>query len=328
MCTAISLGNGGHYFGRTLDLEYSLHESVTFTPRKYPLSFRSGKTAAEHYAILGIAAGEEHYPLYYDGINERGLCMAALHFPDNAHYLPSIPGKDSIASFEVIPWILSQCASVRQARDLLSRMTVTDLAYSERLQPTPLHWILADGLECVVLEPEANGIAVYENPTGVLTNNPPFSFQLDRLQDYRSLSPDPVPALFHPGIQLHPYSRGMSGMGLPGDFSSASRFVRAAFVRSCSSGGDLPEEKAVDFFRRMGTVQIPRGVVRTEKGEPVFTVYTSCYTPNGQCLCSTYEDPAIRAVSLSDFDAEGNVLQSVPLSRLWKIHAMSTEGSP
>lgn len=328
MCTAISWGPGGHYFGRTLDLEYSLRESVTFTPRKYPLSFCNGKTAAEHYAILGIAAGEENYPLYYDGMNERGLCMAALHYPDNARYLPPKTGMDNVASFEVIPWILSQCASVRQARDLLGRMNVTDTPFSEQLPPSPLHWILADSEQCVVLEPGESGLAVYENPAGVLTNNPPFPFQLDRLRDYRTLSPTPAPAAFQPGIPMHPYSRGMSGMGLPGDYSSASRFVRAAFVRTFSASGGESAEKTVQFFRMMGAVQIPRGVVRTAEGEPIFTVYTSCYTPDGQCCCSTYENPGIRAFSFADFDAAGTALQTVPISRKWTLQSMKPSATP
>lgn len=328
MCTAISRTVGGHYFGRTLDLEYSYKESVTFTPRRYPLSFRNGKTAAEHYAVLGIAAGEEKYPLYYDGMNERGLCMAALHYPDNTRYLPPKTGMDNVASFEVIPWILGQCASVRQARDLLGRMNVTDTPFREQLPPSPLHWILADSEQCVVLEPGKAGLAVYENPLRVLTNNPPFPFQLDRLRDYRTLSPDPAPASFQPGIPMHPYSRGMSGMGLPGDYSSVSRFVRAAFVRTFSSSGGESAEKTVQFFRMTGAVQIPRGVVRTERGEEVYTRYTVCYTPEGQCCCSTYENPEIRTVSFADFDRDGTALQTVPLCTKWTVHAMKPSAAP
>lgn len=328
MCTAISRTVGGHYFGRTLDLEYSYKEAVTFTPRRYPLPFRNGKTAAEHYAILGIAAEEKSYPLYYDGINERGLCMAALHFPDNARYLPPKPGTDNVASFEVILWILSQCASVRQARDLLGRMNVTDTPFCEQLPPSPLHWILADSEQCAVLEPGESGLAVYDNPTGVLTNNPPFPFQLDRLRDCRTLSPAPLPASFQPGIPMHPCSRGMGGMGLPGDYSSASRFVRAAFVRTFSASGGDSAEKTVQFFRMTGAVQIPRGVVRTEQGEEVYTRYTVCYTPEGQCCCSTYENPGISAFSPADFDRDGTALQTVPLCGRWTVSAMKPSAAP
>jgi len=328
MCTAISRTVGGHYFGRTLDLEYSYKEAVTFTPRRYPLSFHNGKTAAEHYAVLGIAAEEDRYPLYYDGCNERGLCMAALHFPDNARYLMPKPGTDNVASFEVIPWILGQCASVRQARDLLGRMNVTDTPFSDQLPPSPLHWILADSEQCVVLEPGESGLAVYDNPAGVLTNNPPFPFQLDRLRDYRTLSPDAVLASFQPGIPMHPYSRGMGGMGLPGDYSSASRFVRAAFVRTFAASGGESAEKIVQFFRMTGTVQIPRGVVRTEQGEEMYTRYTVCYTPEGQCCCSTYENPEIRAVSFADFDRNSTALQTVPLCPKWSVHAMKPSATP
>lgn len=320
MCTAISLNKDGHYFGRTLDLEYSLQEAVTMTPRRYPLSFRHMGTSMEHYAILGIAASEPDYPLYYDGMNERGLCMAALHFPDNARYCLPHPEKDNIASFEVILWILSQCASVRQARDLLSRMNITKQAYSPQLPPSPLHWILADGLDCAVLEPGTDGLSVYDNPVGILTNNPPFPFQLERLRDYRLLSPDTPAAQFPPGTEQRAYSCGMGTLGLPGDFSSPSRFVRAAFLRCFSPTGETAQENTVQFFRMTDPVRVPRGAVRTESGEMFYTVYTSCYTPDLRCCCSTQENPAITAYAFTDFEPDAASLQTAPLLRKWRIY--------
>lgn len=319
MCTAVFLPGSPHLFGRTLDLELSYNESVTVIPRRYPLSFRMTGTAEVHYAILGITADEASYPLFYDAVNERGLCMAALRYPDNARYHSPQPEKDNIASFEVPLWILAQCSSVRQAREYLARMNVTDLAFNKRFSPTPLHWILADGQQCLVVEPDDRGLRLYENPVGVLTNNPPFPFQLDRLRDYRSLSPSPAPSRFMPGTEMHAYSRGLEGIGLPGDFSSASRFVRAAFVRSCTQNQGTTDERILRFFRMTEAIRIPEGCMLTETGESAYTRYTSCYTSDGHCCVITCEDFAPTVVSLSDFDADGADRQSIPLSRRWSL---------
>ena len=184
MCTAISHKTGGHCFGRTLDLEYSYAEAVTVTPRNFPLPFCRMGTMAAHYAVIGIATEADGYPLYYDGMNERGLCMAALRFPDSADYPSEAAGRDNIAPFELIPWILGQCASVRQARVLLARLHLTGIPFSEQYPLTPLHWILADGAETLVIEQTAAGTEIYENPLGVLTNNPAFPQQLRRAQAF------------------------------------------------------------------------------------------------------------------------------------------------
>lgn len=314
MCTAVSFTNGRHCFGRTLDLEYSLQEAVVTVPRHYPIPFRRAGTAKAHYAMIGIATEADGYPLFYDAMNERGLCMAALHFPGNAVYRAEAEASDNIAPFEMIPWILSQCASVRQAHERLSRLNVCRIPFSEAYPLTPLHWMIADGASCAVMEATADGLHVYENPVGVLTNNPPFPVQLMRLYDYRHLSSGLPPPSFQPGVPMEAYSRGMGAIGLPGDYSSPSRFVRAAFARSHMVPAASVVQQIGEFFHMMDTVQVPRGSVRTERGECVVTQYTSCYTP-GRCSVTTYADRSIRTVWLSGQDTEGNRLSHFPLSR-------------
>ena len=133
MCTAAAYHTKDHYFGRNLDLEYSYRESVTVTPRNFPLPFRCGKTLETHQAIIGMAFVVGGYPLYYDAANEKGLAMAGLNFPDNCCYNPAQEGKDNIAPFEFIPWILSQCATVKEARPLLERLNLTQERFSDQL---------------------------------------------------------------------------------------------------------------------------------------------------------------------------------------------------
>ena len=119
MCTAATYKTKDFYFGRTLDYEHPHGEEVTFTPRNFPLPFRHLETMESHYAILGMAYVAEGYPLYFDAMNEKGLAMAGLNFVGNARYAGVKEGKDNVAQFEFIPWVLSRCACVAEARKLL-----------------------------------------------------------------------------------------------------------------------------------------------------------------------------------------------------------------
>ena len=123
--------------------------------------------------------------------------------------------------------MLAQCASVSEARVLLGKTNLTGTPFSAALPAAQLHWLLADKDECVTIESTADSLHVYDNPAGVLTNNPPFPQQLFRLNDYRSLSPRQPENTFAPALDLRSYSRGMGALGLPGDLSSSARGIHA-----------------------------------------------------------------------------------------------------
>ena len=127
MCTAATYKTKDFYFGRTLDYEFSYGDEVTITPRNYPLRFRTKGEIQNHYAMIGMAHVTENYPLYYDAINEKGLGMAGLNFVGNADYKEYVEGKDNIAQFEFITWILSQCANVKEARVLVEKMNLLNI---------------------------------------------------------------------------------------------------------------------------------------------------------------------------------------------------------
>lgn len=226
MCTAATYQTKDFYFGRNLDYEFGYGETVTFTPRHYPFQLNGLGVLDQHYAILGMACVQNNYPLYYDAINEKGLCIAGLNFVGNAWYCKDEPGKDNVAQFELIPWLLGRCATVQDARTLLDRMNLVDTPFCEGMPVASLHWMIADHHECITLESTKDGLHVYDNPAGVLTNNPPFPMQLFALNNYMQLSPKATGNHFAPNLPLNAYSRGMGAMGLPGDLSSQSRFVR------------------------------------------------------------------------------------------------------
>ncbi len=310
MCTAITYKTRDFYFGRTLDYEHSFGEEVTFLPRNFPLPFRHGKTLQSPLAILGMALVSEEYPLYFDGFNEKGLCMAGLNFVGFAHYEKPVEGKDNIAQFELIPWILGQCATVAQAKKLLQNLNITDTAFSPALPPAQLHWIIADREESITVEAVREGLRVYQNPVGVLTNNPEFDDQLFNLRNYMHLSPKPPENRFSPGLDLKPYSRGMGAMGLPGDLSSPSRFVRAVFVKGNSVSGEGEAESVGQFFHILGAVEQVRGCCLTENGQYEYTQYTSCCNATrGIYYYTTYEDRQIVGVEMFGEDLEGSRLK-------------------
>ena len=164
MCTAVSYKTKDHYFGRTLDLEYSYHETVTVTPRNFPFAFRKMGEMKTHYAMIGMAYVAEDYPLYYEAVNECGLGMAGLNFPGNACYYEETEGKDNVSPFEFIPWILSQCSSVAEAKEKLSRINLVRINFSESLPLSTLHWIIADRECSVVVEAMKDGMKIYDDP--------------------------------------------------------------------------------------------------------------------------------------------------------------------
>lgn len=174
MCTAATYQTKDFYFGRTLDYEFSYGDEIVLMPRKFPISFRYMGKRETHYAILGIAHVAGGYPLYYDAINEKGVGMAGLNFVGNAVYQEVEEGRENVAQYEFLPWILSQCDSVQAVRSLLSKMNLVGTPFSEQLPSAQLHWLIADANEAVTVECTADGLHIYDNPAGVLTNNPPF----------------------------------------------------------------------------------------------------------------------------------------------------------
>lgn len=298
MCTAVSLTTADHYFGRNLDLDYRYRETVTVMPRNYPLRFRCGKEIAEHYAIIGISTNDQGYPLYYDAVNEWGLSIAGLNFPAEAQYLPRASHADNIAPFECIPWILSQCRNVSQACGLLHKINLWALPYSREYPITPLHWIIADRSECLVVEPSEHGLEIRKNPIGILTNSPAFPYHMSNLSNYCNLTAGQPQNRFAVSLDLSPTSLGLGAFGLPGDLSSPSRFIRAAFIK-CNSICSQDELSSVtQFFHILDGVKQINGCCKTRNGLEK-TVYSSCCnTRRGIYYWTTYDNRQIRAVDM------------------------------
>jgi len=314
MCTAITYTTKNHYFGRNLDLECTFGEHITVMPRYFPLPFRHAPDQMRHYAIIGMAHIADGYPLYYDAVNEAGLAMAGLNFPGFARYLPMQKDRHNIAPFECIPWILGQCATLDEARQLLLRTNLLSLPFNDNLPLTPLHWMVADASGSIVAEPMQDGLRILENPVGVLTNAPPFDFHMTHLSHYMGLSRKAPANTFSKTLTLQPYSRGMGAMGLPGDLSSTSRFVRAAFTRLNAVSGDSEDASVSQFFHILGSAAQQRGCVKLEDSSYEITQYTCCCNlERGIYYYTTYENRQITAVALQHENSDAKTLIPYPL---------------
>ena len=313
MCTAVTYQTDDFYFGRTLDYESSYGEELVILPRKFQLHFLNMGTLENHYAILGTAHVAQGYPLFYDAVNEKGLCIAGLNFVGNAQYAKVMDGKDNLAQYEFIPWILSNCSCIAEAKELLAKINLTDTPF-QKMPVAQLHWMLADKEQAITVEAVADGIKIYPNPVGVLTNNPPFPEQVFRLNDFMNLSAKQPKNQFSDQLNLHPYSRGMGALGLPGDLSSSSRFVRAAFVKEHSVSGHSELESVSQFFHILGSVEQQNGCCEVENGQYEKTIYTVCYNASkGIYYYTTYYNHQISAIDMHREDLNGAQLIRYPM---------------
>ena len=316
MCTAIAYKNVDAYFGRNLDLERGYGECVVITPRQYEFPMRCTKEMSSHYSMIGMATVVDEFPLYYEATNEKGLSMAGLNFPGNAEYYEFDNEKENIAPFEFIPWILGQCASVTEAKNLIDQMNLVNINFSAQLPLSPLHWMISDTEHSIVVESLKNGLMVHENPFEVLTNNPTFDYHKMNMSNYMGLQVGPAKMQFREELPLDNYSLGMGALGLPGDFSSASRFVRAFFVKE-NSVADKDEKSSVNqFFHILNSVAMPKGCVWTKHGFE-YTRYSSCCNADkGIYYYTTYNNLEITSVDMRAVDLEQACLYAYEVTGL------------
>ncbi|MBQ9960699.1 MAG: linear amide C-N hydrolase [Firmicutes bacterium] len=282
MCTSVVYKN---FFGRNLDYHHSFNEKVAVVPRNFHFKFKCRGPLKEHFAIVGMATVIDEIPLFFDGINEKGLGMAGLNFVGNAAYFEPRNSKDNITPFEFIPWMLGQCSSVDEARELLGNLNLVNIPFSEQIPLAQLHWIIADEKEAVIVESVASGLKVYDNPVGVLTNNPDFESQMFYLK----------------------HSKGMSA-----SLSSRARFARAVHIKrnSLSDGeGDLSQ-----YFHILAGVEQQRGCKSPDTDEDQITIYSSCCDlKKGIYYYRTYDNSQITAIDMHKADLDTDRLTVVPL---------------
>ena len=308
MCTAVVYKTKDHYFGRNLDLEYSYHETVTITPRNYYFKFRNTEDMKTHYAIIGMAYVVDSYPLYYDATNEKGLSVAALNFPDNAVYQEIKDDKINVASYELIAWILSRFSSVDEVLKVAGEVNITNQSFNEELPVSPLHFMIADKKKSIVLEPMTMGLMVYDNPVNVLTNNPPFLSMLDYLSNFISLDTEEITERTLGNTSIRSGTRGLGAVGLPGDLTSPSRFVRASFIKSHITAKESKESEISAAFHVLSSVEQQRGLVKVGLSFE-YTAYSAVIDmQSATYYYRTYDGCSTKSISLRTLNLDSDSL--------------------
>lgn len=324
MCTCISFKTKDHYFGRSMDLEYHFNEKVVITPRNYEFKLKSGKVFHTKYSFIGCATVMNQYPLYAEATNEKGLSIAGLNFPENAYYQNIKPEKVNLAPYELIPWILGNFSSVEELYPILENLNLVDIAFDDNIPTTPLHFMVSDHELNLILEPMEDGLKVHLDQFGVLTNNPPFPYHVVNMNNFLNLTPDITDNRFSSKVNLSPYGLGMGAIGLPGDNSPSSRFVRAAFNLLNSVSKDDEESSISQFFHILDTVFVVRGTTMTKDKRWNITTYSCCCnTAKGIYYYKTYQNNQITAVKLTDENMRNDQLSIYELQGKQRIRYLN-----
>ncbi len=310
MCTSIAWDNGNLFIGRNMDISFDFDRQVVVVPRNYEFVFKQEQSIKNHYAIIGTASVVENYPLFAEAVNEKGLYMAGLNFPGIAHFYNSEKNKQNITVNELIPYVLSKCENIAQVSEILKNINITNIPFIKGLPIPELHFIVSHKTGSIVIECTKEKMHVHLNPTGILTNNPPIEIQLHNLNNYMSLSAKNPKNSMTKEIKLNNYCMGLGALGLPGDFSSQSRFVKAYFLKTNSITGKTEEESVAHMFHMLDNVCMVKGAVLDNNDAVDYTVYSCCINADkGIYYYKTYNSTCIQAVSLQNENLEDSNLK-------------------
>ena len=310
MCTSLLFKDKHSYFLRNMDLDYSFNEQIIIVPRNYKLTFKRHNETNNHYAFLAIGCIVDNYPLIADGINEKGIAIAALNFKDNAFYYKENKDKNNFAPYEFMLYILATCSCIDEVKEKLNNINIIDIAFNKDIPTSPLHFMISDKNSSIVVETLKDKMYVYDNPYNVLTNNPPFYYHVENVKNYLNLSiEDPFNKIVK-DINIKPYSYNMGLMGLPGDYSSTSRFIKALIIKS----NILIKDCIINsMFYILNSVFMINGLVKTNLGYE-YTRY-SCVIDIDNCIYyyKTYDNNNIKIIKLNDYNLSTSKLIAIKI---------------
>lgn len=324
MCTSLTLQtkNGQHLLARTMDFILDMNQEVIIIPRHYQWNNITGEIINTKHATVGMGINHQGRIIMADGVNEAGMTCATLYFPGFATYSQSIDdNKTNLAPFDFVTWSLTQFNSVKELKKSVDSITFLDIPLPDLGLTPPLHWILADKWgDCIVLEPTNEGLKMHDNPLGVMTNSPEFSWPLQNLRQYIGLKSQPFAPTEWSNVPLSAFGQGSGSMGLPGDFTPPSRFVRAAYGKQNIQGIDSEEEGVSALFHILSNCEVPKGGVITEEGALDNTIYTSVMCmESGTYYYHTYDCRQIIAIHLFHENLDTDEIKAYPFQRKQKI---------
>lgn len=296
-----------------MDIPYSFNEAVLIIPKNYQLQDRvTGNTVINNRAIIGMGTVIDDHPVLADAMNDAGLACAGLNFEGYAYFEKEpVEGKHNIAPYDFIQWVLSNHETIEEVKEGLKDLELVNRPINDNTPVSMLHWMVTDKTgKAIVVEKTKNCITVYDNPIGVMTNNPTFDWHLTNLKEYLHLTPTSPKQAKWGEHTLNALGVGAGTIGMPGDFASVSRFVRIAFVRAHMTKVENDIQAFTQFFHMLDYVKMVKGGVRTDEGLEDLTTYSSCMDQEkGIYYYRTYGNNRINAIDMHKEQLEGNDLK-------------------
>ncbi|MBL6972156.1 MAG: choloylglycine hydrolase family protein [Desulfobacterales bacterium] len=323
-CTGIRIKtkDGNYIFARTLEFGAGqMPFDLILVPRNHNYkgqtpSGKPGMIWRTKYAHVGFNPFGE--PVVVDGLNEKGLACGSFLFPGCAGF-ENLAEKDysrAVSSIDLPSWILSTCASVTEVREQLPKILVCSIRMPKSDIMFDLHYFVTDETgNAIIIEYVDGKLNIYDNKVNVITNCPVYDWQTTNLRNYIGLKPLNNPAIKIDGTEFAPFGQGSGAIGLPGDFSPPSRFIRAVFlVQTAYQGKDLDEGIGI-AFHILNQFDIPKGSIRdNDRGRIVSdsTQWTSAADlKNRRYFYHTYIDRSVRMIDLNELDLNAQNIKSI-----------------
>ncbi|MEO1011949.1 MAG: choloylglycine hydrolase family protein [Bacteroidota bacterium] len=320
-CTGITLKsvNGSFIQARTMEWgAFDMQPEILVFPRNYQFESElpaeaTGMKWRSKYGFVGINALGK--PEVADGLNEKGLAVSVLYLPGYASYQPfdAAKAKSSIGPTQVAALLLANCESTQEVRTLLAEVRVVPVP-EEAIGgiPPPLHYMVADkDGNSIVVEYTDQQLHIYDNPVGVLTNSPSFPWHLTNLNNYVTLGINAASPVEVGDLTIKPLGAGSGMLGLPGDYTPPSRFVRATAMRNTVPHLESGERAVAEAFRILNSFDIPIGTMGAEHDPAILgdTQYTTAAdTKSLRYYYRTMHNHRIRVVDLTTIDFNGKDL--------------------
>jgi choloylglycine hydrolase len=313
-CTGIKLKakDGAIVRARTLEFAQDLDSDVIVIPRNFEFEGNTpsklpGLKWKTKFAVAGANFNGE--PYVADGINEKGLSGGVFYFPDFAVYQTFDNSKAAVtmAPWQLLTWILGTFSTLEEVKKALPKVRVCNVVFAKWMATMPLHYIVMDAKgECIVIEYVKGKLNIHDNPSGTLTNSPDFPWHLTNLRNYMQMSPKGIKDKVVNSLKLIPAGQGSGMLGMPGDYTPPSRFVRAFFFSSASIQQENAEAAAMQSFHILNNFDIPLGTVRSTENNVTSldrTQWTNvCDLKNKLFYYKTENDSRIRVLKLMNCD--------------------------
>lgn len=322
-CTGLKLKakDDSAVHGRTLEFGIIVDSSVEVVPRGY--SFKAttplgdGMSYTSKYASVGVSCFDS--PDLMDGMNEKGLSIGTFYFPGYAGYTPTTKENlnKSLSPIDFPNWILSQFASLDEVKQGIKNVVIAPtIVPSWGPEAAPFHYIVYDKSgKSITIEPINGSLEVRDNPIGTFTNSPNIDWHLTNLRNFINLTPINVKPLIVNGYELAPFGQGSGMVGLPGDFTPPSRFVRASIYSITAIPSDNADQAVFQLFHILNQFDIPVGAARSVHDGVTYSDFTQATVvrnPNNlKYYFRTYDDQTIRMADLNSFDLNAKEIKKM-----------------